>query len=230
MGVFVIASLGWAFYETAASPGWAYLNTFGRVWEFGVGALLATAVGVLARTPDLLRPVLSWLGLVLIGLSLVVIDGSSGFPAPWAALPVAGAALVIAAGVGREPEFQWPLRNQVSTYVGDLSYSLYLVHWPVIVLLAVMMKPDVYYYASVTTLTVGLAVLLHHLVENPLRYASISAVKQARADMRHGLYHAQLSTKIAAVAGLILLTFSVISYAMSADAIEGPQDSTVVTP
>ena len=231
MGVVVAVSLAWAFYESAASPSWAHLGTVSRVWEFGVGALLATAVSLLARMPDLLRPILSWLGLSLIAAAMVLIDGSAGFPAPWAVAPVAGAALVIAAGVGREPDLQGFLRNRVSTYLGDISYSLYLVHWPVIVLLAAVMASNVYYYASALALTFGLAVALHHFVEDPLRHASRGAVLQAREDMKHGLFHVALSTKIAAVAALVLVTVSVIGYAMSPDAIPGaPADSTGVSP
>ncbi|PRC43148.1 acyltransferase [Mycobacterium sp. ITM-2017-0098] len=230
VGIIVIASLGWALYESATSSLWAYFSTLTRIWEFGVGALLATTVGVLARMPDLLRPILSWVGLSLIGASVVLIAESSGFPAPWALLPVAGAALIIAAGVGREPDFQGFLRNRVSSYLGDISYSLYLVHWPVIVLLAAVMDTNVYYYASVLTLTFGLAIATHHFVENPLRYASREAIRQAREDMTHGLFQAELSTKIAGVAALLLVTGSVISYAMSPQALDAPQDTTSVSP
>ncbi len=81
---------------------------------------------------------------------------------PWSSPP----------GVGREPNFQGFLRNRVSTYLGDISYSLYLAHWPVIVLLAAVMATDVYYYACVLTLRFGLAIVSYHFIENPLRYAS----------------------------------------------------------
>lgn len=219
IGVLSILSLGWAVYETFTSPTWAYFSTVSRLWELGIGALLATAVGAFARIPIPVRPILSWAGLTLIGVSLVYIDGSAGFPAPWALLPVAGAALVIAAGVGHEPDFQGFLRNRASTYLGDISYSLYLVHWPVYVLLAAAMEPSVYYYASALTLTFGLALLTYHFVESPLRYASLEAVRQARQDMRHGLFHASFSTKLGAVGGLILITVSIISFAMSPGAI-----------
>lgn len=219
IGVLTVLSLAWAIYESATSPTWAYFGTLSRLWELGAGALLATATGVFARIPILIRPILSWAGLTLIGASLVVIDGSAGFPAPWALLPVAGAALVIAAGVEHEPDFQGFLRNRVSTYLGDISYSLYLVHWPVYVLLAALMQPTVHYYASALTLTFGLALLTYHLVENPLRYASPEAVRQARQDMRHGLFHVGSSTKLGAVGGLILITVGIISFAMSPGAV-----------
>lgn len=217
--VLATLSLAWAIYESSSSPTWAYFSTASRLWELGVGALLATATSVFARIPIPIRPILSWGGLTLIGVSLVYIDGSAGFPAPWALLPVAGAALVIAAGVGHEPDLQGFLRNRVSTYLGDISYSLYLVHWPVYVLLAAVMEPTVHYYASALTLTFGLALLTYHLVESPLRYASLGAFRQARQDMKHGLFHADFSTKLGAVGGLILITVSIISFAMSPGAI-----------
>lgn len=219
IGILAALSLAWSIYETTAAPTWAFFSTVSRMWELGVGALLATATGLFARLPSPIRPIMSWAGLTLIGTSFVVIDGSAGFPAPWALLPVAGAALVIAAGIGDEPSLQGFLRNRVSTYIGDISYSLYLVHWPVFVLLAAVMERNVYYYASALTLTFGLALLTYHFVETPLRYASPEALRQARSDMRHGLFHIDVSTKVGGVGGLILITVSIISFAMSPGAI-----------
>ena len=103
-GILVVASLAWSLYSSANAPDWAYFNTFARVWELGVGALLATAAGFLARTPVLLKPVLSWAGVAIIVASVLVISETTvGYPAPQALLPVAGAALVIAAGIGGDP-------------------------------------------------------------------------------------------------------------------------------
>lgn len=223
-GLLMAASLAWATYETAAAPHRAFFNTAARVWELGAGALLATAVGTLATLPVWLRPVLSWAGVALIIASLIIIDpASDGFPVPWALLPVAGTILVIAAGVGSEPLFQPLLRNRAATYVGDLSYALYLVHWPVIVLLATAMETNVYYYAAALSLSFGLAIGCHHFVEEPLRQFNWDAVRQARRDMKHGLYHVERSTKIAAVAALVLITLSVISFAARPDRFEPAQ-------
>jgi peptidoglycan/LPS O-acetylase OafA/YrhL len=186
MSVISAASLWYAVRETGIDRAWAYFDTFARVWELGVGAVLATAIGAIARIPQSLRPLMSWGGIVLIVAALSLIgEGSAWFPAPWALLPVAGAALVIAAGVGGEPRYQNFLRNPVSTYVGDISYSLYLVHWPVIIIVGALMDAGVYFSITVLGLTFGLAVLSYHFVENPFRKASWTTLREQVSHIRH---------------------------------------------
>lgn len=214
MGCVVASSLGWALYETATWPTWAYFNTFARVWELGVGALLATAVGFLARIPVAVKPWLSWAGLLLIAAGLLLIaEGSVGFPAPWALLPVTGAALVIAAGVGGEPAQPF-LRNRASVYVGNISYSLYLVHWPVIVILGAFVARDGYFYLTATALIFGFAVASYHLVENPLRYSDWHSSRSTIHEVRRGRFRPKQSTRYAAVAVLALLTLGLTAFAM----------------
>lgn len=183
MAIIVAISLGWALYETATSPTWAYFNTLARVWELGVGALLATAVGLLARIPVAVKPWLSWggLGLITVGLFLIT-EESVGFPAPWALLPVTGAGLVIAAGVGGEPAI-WILQYPVSVYLGNISYSLYLVHWPVIVFLAVLMPREGHFYLVAVALIIGLAVASYHFVESPFRYKKLRTTRFTLQEM-----------------------------------------------
>lgn len=124
MGSIVALSFAWALFETFTSPTWAYFNTFSRIWELGVGALIACIAGRLQHLPGNLRPVVSWAGIGLIAASIFTIsDDAGGFPAPWALLPVAGAGLVITAGIGAEPQYQAFLRNPVSGYIGNISYS-----------------------------------------------------------------------------------------------------------
>jgi peptidoglycan/LPS O-acetylase OafA/YrhL len=215
MGVVVAASLAWAIYETATSPTWAYFNTFARVWELGIGALMAIAVSLLTRIPLMSRPVLSWVGLLLITASLFLIgDGADGFPAPWVILPVAGTALVIAAGVGGEPKYQEFLRNPVATHIGGISYSLYLVHWPVIVLLGALMDPGLYFYLCVVGLSFALAIASYHFVENPIRDAGMT---KNRAQKRQGRHWREKSSQYAAVSAASLLLIGLIGYILRPD-------------
>jgi peptidoglycan/LPS O-acetylase OafA/YrhL len=216
MGGIIAASLGWALYETATSPTWAYFNTFTRMWELGVGAFLATSVGALARIPVNVKPWLSWAGLGLIAASVVLIaEASVGFPAPWALLPVAGSAMVIAAGAEGEPTHLGILRNPVSVYIGNISYSLYLVHWPVIVILGALMAPHGgSFYLAALALSFGLAIASYHFVENPLRYSNRGKAREKIREIRRVRFGPQRSTQYAVMAVLALLMVGFTAYTM----------------
>ncbi|MCY7404108.1 MAG: acyltransferase [Cryobacterium sp.] len=172
-GVITLAFLTWSFVETSTSSAIAYFSTGARAWELGIGALLAASAPGIAKLPTALRPVLAWLGLAVIAASLVLISRDSPFPAPWGLLPVAGAALVIAAGIGRpEQRLLFPLPNPLSRYVGKISYSLYLWHFPVVILLATVFATDSPLYLPLAlVLMVALSVFSFHLVEDPIRHS-----------------------------------------------------------
>lgn len=218
MAGIVIASLGWALYQSASSPTWAYFDTFSRIWELGVGALLATAVSFLARVPVAAKPILSWAGVALIAASaLLIAEGTGGFPAPWALLPVTGSALVIAAGVLEEPMQQQLLRNRVAVYIGDISYSLYLVHWPVIVFLgALMTARGGNYYVAAVAISFALAIASYHFVENPLRYADPQKARRAIKTIRQRrfVFVQKRSARDAAFAALGLFTIGLSAFAL----------------
>jgi peptidoglycan/LPS O-acetylase OafA/YrhL len=170
IGVITFSSFVWALQQTATSPTVAYFSTFARAWELGVGALLAIAGRALTIRSPFVRSVLGWVGFVGILVALFVVPQAPGFPAPWAALPVLATALVIVAGQGAEQRHLWPLTNPVSRYLGDISYSLYLWHFPVIVLLVALLPSDsVLYHGAAAVLVFGLAIASYHLVEDPVR-------------------------------------------------------------
>ena len=131
IGLVIVTSLAWAWFETRANPTVAYFSTWTRAWELGVGAILATTASWWARLPDAIRPVLSWFGLVGAVASMALITETSPFPFPWAVLPVGFSALMLVAGIGREPRHVPLLTNRVSQFFGEISYSLYLWHFPV---------------------------------------------------------------------------------------------------
>jgi peptidoglycan/LPS O-acetylase OafA/YrhL len=150
MIILMSVSFAWAIFETHTSPTWAYFSTFARAWELGVGALIAVFAGSLSRIPQVSRPLIGWVGLVGIAVSLFIISDS----------------LVIIAGTGGKQRFLWPISNPVSGYIGNISYSLYLWHFPVIVLLAAIV-PDstVLYNVLAAGIMVVLAVASYQYVE-----------------------------------------------------------------
>lgn len=162
-------SFALACFQSYLDPNGAYFSTFTRVWELGVGALLAICAPLLARLPDGIRPLLSYIGLGGAVLSLFVITDDSMFPGPWAALPVLSTALVIAAFVGAEVRGVPHLTNRVAEYFGDHSYTLYLWHWPVIILLAAVLPPAWPYYVTVIGVSLTLTHLTYRFYEDPIR-------------------------------------------------------------
>jgi peptidoglycan/LPS O-acetylase OafA/YrhL len=165
-----LASFTWALWETANVPNGAFFSTFSRTWELGLGALLAVAAPVLTRIPAPLRPVLAWFGMAGMVASLFLVHQTSAFPAPAAALPVLSAALVILAGTGVEQQqFLFPLTNRVSSYVGDISYSLYVWHFPIIILGGALVTRTPLTVTVMGLVIVITAVYSYHLVEDPIR-------------------------------------------------------------
>jgi len=173
-GVAIVAvcatSLAWAFSETAHNPTAAYFSTFVRAWELGLGALAAIAAQAIARCDARLRRAVAGLGLLGVLCSLFVVPSSSGFPAPWALLPTLSTAAVLGAGAGLSGRSLLPLTNPVSQYLGRLSYSLYLWHFPVLVLIVtVVTQYSVAYWLAGLALIFGLSAATLHLLEDPAR-------------------------------------------------------------
>lgn len=172
--VVVAVSFAWALLQSADAAVPAYFSTFTRAWELALGALLAAAVPLLRRIPPVVGGLASWTGLAGLVVAFAVIDPEAGgFPAPWAALPVAATALVLAGGVPGDPRHRhlFPLTNPVSVFAGDVSYSLYLWHFPVIVFAAVLLPARDATTALMLAITAVLAVASYHLVERPFRFA-----------------------------------------------------------
>ncbi|MGH3322789.1 MAG: acyltransferase family protein, partial [Streptosporangiaceae bacterium] len=128
------ASLAYSVWETSTNPSVAYFITPTRIWEFGLGAIVAfvwpePAGGVR------LRVLMSWVGLGCIAVATIVFTADTVFPGYAAALPVVGALLVIVAGPVAHPAGTlWLARLRPVQFLGDVSYSVYLWHWPLIVL------------------------------------------------------------------------------------------------
>lgn len=169
MGAICVASFAWATMQSSTNPTGAYFSTFTRVWELGVGALLAICATTISHVPDAIRPALSYLGFVGVVASLFLISSSSQFPGPWAALPVLSTALVIVAFQGATVRGVPHLTNRVAGYFGDISYTLYLWHWPVIILTAALLPEEVPYYVIVIALALALSAATYHLYEDRIR-------------------------------------------------------------
>ena len=145
LAVVVVLSLGYSIYATWHDPASAYFVTPTRIWELGAGALLAVAQAVRsaqtsARSTQGLGPgasaLLAWTGFAAIAVTAVTFSSATPFPSWRALLPILGTVVVIAAHAGSAGISPTRiLRWRPIQWLGDISYSVYLWHWPLIVLL-----------------------------------------------------------------------------------------------
>ena len=168
-----VASFGYSLWLTAVDPGVAYFSTATRAWEFAAGGLIAVA-GRRARLSGLGLSsfVVSWVGFGAIIVAALMISASTPFPGIAALLPVGGAALVLIAG--RSSVIGAPSRLlgvRPVQYLGDISYSVYLWHWPLVVAYPFLRgnDPGLLGGAAIVAITVVLAGLTKRFVEDPLR-------------------------------------------------------------
>jgi peptidoglycan/LPS O-acetylase OafA/YrhL len=178
-----VSSLVWSMLLTASAPTQAYFSSATRVWELATGALLALAGHALVRLPLAARHLLSVCGLAAIATAAVAFDASTPFPGWRAVLPVLGTAAVLAAGAAGVVGAGRLLTPRPVRYVGDISYSLYLWHWPVFVLGAEYVGRS--RSPLETWLMFGLTAVLsmasYHLVESPFRRARGPILRGRRA-------------------------------------------------
>jgi peptidoglycan/LPS O-acetylase OafA/YrhL len=159
-------SLAYSVYKTAADPAAAYFVTPTRAWEFGAGGLLAFAA---AGRP---RPVVCLAGLAAIAVASATFGAATAFPGVAAALPVLGACAVIWA---RAP--LGPLAARPVQFAGDVSYGVYLWHWPLLVLAPyVLWVPR----GGLLVLTLVLAAATKRWLEDPVRRGRVLLARPPR--------------------------------------------------
>ncbi|MEG2424216.1 acyltransferase family protein [Glutamicibacter sp.] len=133
-GAIFLGSLAYSIHITATNQQVAYFHTGARLWEFALGSLLALALPWLSSLPEKIRRIGGWAGLATVIGSGAVLDVQGQFPGFMALVPTVAAALVISAPAPRSwanPSGLLSLPPLVK--LGDLSYGMYLWHWPLLV-------------------------------------------------------------------------------------------------
>lgn len=165
----LVASLWHGISITASSPDAAYFLTTARVWELAAGGLLATWIPPV-KVP-FTRTVAAWLGLILIVTAALTVTSSTPWPGTAALLPVVGAVLFIWSACGEPRGPGVILGGHAVQRVGDLSYSIYLWHWPILVLAPFALDRDLTQLdrVGVVALTLALAWATFTVVEHRWR-------------------------------------------------------------
>lgn len=170
IGLAGLASFAACAWLTEVSQPWAFYFSPLRAWEFAAGGLATMAPAKIWRDRPLLATLQACLGLVLIAWAYLMLDEDSPFPGVNALAPVAGTVLLLLSGSGGRNLPSAVLALPPMQWLGRLSYSLYLWHWPVIVY-AAMVVPNLSILDrfACAALTLLLSMFTYHFVENPIR-------------------------------------------------------------
>jgi peptidoglycan/LPS O-acetylase OafA/YrhL len=156
----------------------------GRFWELGAGAVLFQWQRMRSPTTSVLMlDRLFLLGMVILGVCLMSTN-EAYFPFPWAILAVAGSLIVIYSmtnTTAAEGGWMRIMCRKELVFIGKISYSLYLWHWPVFVLFRwTCGLDDGYTYIAAIISTLVLAILSYTYLENIFR--SNTGLKETRAS------------------------------------------------
>ena len=190
------ASLGLSIFITDTAPTANFFVLPTRAWELLLGVLVALAPWP-PTSHRVLREAIAAVGLALIGFAVLMYTSATPFPGLAAVVPTVGTAMLIYLGKDGEPTFVasgLSLRPVVA--IGLVSYSLYLVHWPIIVFARYALLRDLRGWEIVAAVAAAftLAYLSYRFIETPFR--------RPRRPMRR----AQLFVRTAAaLAGLCAL-------------------------
>jgi peptidoglycan/LPS O-acetylase OafA/YrhL len=158
-------SFAWSVYATTHSPSSAFYLLTSRAWEMLAGGLV-WCLSCRYQPSVVMSRVYALVGLGLIGLAILGFNNAMTWPGRLAAVPVLGAMGVLLAA---RPDSWW-LSNPLSQWLGSSSYSIYLWHWPLVVLLVygdLQTQPLAITLALSATLVLGY--LSYRFIETPGR-------------------------------------------------------------
>jgi len=201
IAVVVIASFAYSIVLTARDPAAAYFVTPTRMWELGAGGLLAVLAPRISMGGWRASAV-AWFGLLAIGVGAFTLSGSDPFPGWRASIPVIGAVAFLAADSQDRSGPVSVLARRPVQWLGDVSYSVYLWHWPLIVLTPFALDRDLR-----TVDRIGIVALM--LVLSALSYTHVEQRWRrapAGGRLRRSYLAAAVAMSVVALAGVAQAT------------------------
>ena len=167
-----LTSFIFSIYLTETSPIWAFYSLPTRAWELGLGALLVMI------PPIKTKKFVGLFGFTLLIISAFVFNEGTAFPGINAALPVLGTVLLLATINSWPPVLNDVANSRLFQWLGEISYPLYLWHWPLLVLPSTYLARPLEIYERVLAIiaTILLADLTHRFIEEPFRSRKIASV------------------------------------------------------
>jgi peptidoglycan/LPS O-acetylase OafA/YrhL len=171
--VSIAVSFAWSIHQTSTNSVAAYFSPFTRAWELALGALVALASFQLAKLPPLVAIVMTWVGLGGILVAAFAFTSNTPYPGSAVALPVISTALVVAGGTAHPTGgVEVLLRLRPFQWMGKISYSLYLWHWPILIIATQYAGHPLSVEDNLLwmLLALGLSIGSYFLIENPIRH------------------------------------------------------------
>jgi peptidoglycan/LPS O-acetylase OafA/YrhL len=159
----------------------AFYGSPTRAWEFGAGAVVALLVPWVRRIPPLVATAAGAAGIAAITVGVWHIHGTSHTPGVSTLLPVAGTCAAILCGTAQGYAVPRVLALAPLAWIGDLSYSWYLWHWPAIVYAHALAPTAAHAGVWAGALSLVPAWLSFRYVENPIRFRLRAAARPVLA-------------------------------------------------
>lgn len=171
----IVASYAYSIVFTSTNAPSAFFSPLTRAWELALGALIAVGGQSLRRLPQHLAAFLTWLGFGAIVVASFTLTSATVYPGSLVALPVLGAGLVIAGG-GAQPTWgvERLLRQRPFQLLGLISYSLYLWHWPILIIATQsrgVTSLPVWENIALLLVATVVAIVTYWFLENPVRHS-----------------------------------------------------------
>lgn len=186
MGIVFLGSLISSIYWTINNPQLGFYLMPSRIWQLSLGAIVYIAfessllVKAHSNSSKKLFNITLILGLFLILGCAFLLNRNIIYPGFWALLPSFGAALVISSAYTLTGQRTSPLGHPFLVWIGDRSYSLYLWHWPILVLGFSLGFQDVLSKLGLLFLSLLAAILSFRIVELPFWKGRLSYTRQNR--------------------------------------------------
>jgi peptidoglycan/LPS O-acetylase OafA/YrhL len=172
LSVVIGISLAWCIIETHQNEVWAFFSPLTHAWELALGAILAVVGPHLRGRAPPLGLSLAFAGLVAILCCTWFYTSATLWPGTAVIIPVVATGMIIAGGSLRGPNsFGRLTKFPPLQWTGNISYSLYLVHWPIIAIATQYSIAPLPLHSEIelVVLSVALAAVLYYAIENPIR-------------------------------------------------------------